>query len=92
MLNIESWGKSHVSPISFVDHHLSYSIVSWGQQLAGKNTTTLTLSPRRALGYRMVCPLGIESLFVSLMLGRVKRFHIPLLGVHLPSLTWIASL
>ena len=36
--------------------------------------------------------MGIESLFVSLMLGGVKRFHIPLLGVLLPSLTPIAIL
>ena len=36
--------------------------------------------------------MGIESLFVSLTLGGVKRFHIPLLGVFLPSLTPISSL
>ena len=30
--------------------------------------------------------MGIESLFISLTLGGIKRFHIPLLGVLLPSL------
>ena len=33
MLSIESWGKSHVSPLSFAHHHLSYSVVSWGSDL-----------------------------------------------------------
>ena len=46
MLNIESWGKSHVSPLSFAHHHLSYSVICWGQRFDGRKTTTLTLSPR----------------------------------------------
>ena len=36
--------------------------------------------------------MGIESLFISLMLGEVKRFHIPFLGVLLPSLMMVSSL
>ena len=92
MLNIESWGKSHVSPLSFAHHHLSYSIVSWGSVLLAEDHHAHTLS-MMFLGVAVgLSTMGIEILFVSLTLGGVKRFHIPLLGVLLPSLTPIASL
>ena len=83
VLNLEPWGKIHVSPLfcspSHVssNHHLSYSVVSWGScWLAGKPL----LHPRllslhdMPFGLRMVCPLSwswVCSFFV--VLSGVKR-------------------
>ena len=51
MLNIESWGKSHVSPLSFAHHHLSFLllvgiVICW--QKYHSYTHADTRSPRRA--------------------------------------------
>jgi len=76
-------GKSHVSPLfcspSFVssNHHLSYSIVSWGSYWLARKPL---LRPRlhslydAPFGLRMVCPLwGLWVCSFSLALSRVKR-------------------
>ena len=74
MLNLEPWGKGHVSPLfcspSLVssNHHLSYSIVSWGScWLAGKpllHPHLLSLSTTCLLVADGLSTIGMESLFV----------------------------
>ena len=66
VLNLEPWGKIHVSPLFFSpslvssNHHLNRSIVSWGIYfLAGKpQCSRLHSLHDMPFGLRMVCPLS----------------------------------
>ena len=53
MLNIESWGKSHVSPLSFYHHHLSFPLLVGAAICSQKDhyhAYACSHSPRRADG------------------------------------------
>ena len=92
-MNLEPWGKRHVSPsylfcsFSLVssNHHLHCSIVQLGHLFAGKKTTTLTpaLSPGRAFWVADgLSTIPMVTIHFPQAEG-VKRMEIPCVGVGL---------
>ena len=94
MLNIEPWGKGHLSPLSsltfpcLIEPPPQLFLLLVGEAIGWQENHyyahVCSHSPRRAFWQRTICPLwGWRVCPFSLMLGRVKRFHIPLFrGSH----------
>ena len=92
MLNIESWGRAMCHHSLLLTTTLVIPLLVGGSDWLAEERHAHTLSMMRLGVADGLSTMGIKILFVSLMLGGVKRFHIPLLGVRLPSLKPISSL